>query len=120
VKVGVIGCGHVGSTAAFAMALRGTATEIVLVDADPDMARAQAEDIRHATSFGPPIRVRAGEVDALENAAVVVLACGVGQRPGESRLQLLGGTWRSSSRSSRRWCGTPGAPSCWSPPTRWT
>lgn len=89
-KVGVIGCGHVGSTAAFAMALRGTASEIVLVDVNPDFARAQAEDIRHATSFGPPVRVRAGDVDALENAAVIILACGVGQRPGESRLQLLG------------------------------
>ncbi len=31
-KVGIIGCGAVGSTAAYAMALQGTASEIVLLD----------------------------------------------------------------------------------------
>jgi L-lactate dehydrogenase len=31
----------------------------------------------------------AGDYPLLENAGVVVLACGVGQRPGETRLQLL-------------------------------
>jgi len=90
VKVGVVGCGHVGGTAAFAMALRGTASEVVLVDINPDLARAQAEDILHAASFGPPVRVRSGGYDQLSGAAAVVLACGVGQRPGESRLELLG------------------------------
>jgi L-lactate dehydrogenase len=88
--VGVVGCGHVGGTAAFAMALRGTASDIVLVDLNPDLAQAQAEDILHATPFGPTVRVRAGGAELLEGAAVVVLSCGVGQRPGESRLELLG------------------------------
>ena len=40
-KVGIIGCGAVGSTAAYAMALQGTASEIVLIDLNLKLARAQ-------------------------------------------------------------------------------
>src|SRR5512136_2635502 len=49
-KVGIVGCGFVGSSGAYVMAR---------------------------------------DYPLLENAGVVVLACGVGQRPGETRLQLL-------------------------------
>lgn len=88
-KVGIIGCGFVGSTAAYAMALSGTASELVLVDLNQSLARSQAEDILHATPFGSPVRIAAGDYQALAGASVVVLACGVGQRAGETRLQLL-------------------------------
>ena len=88
-KVGIVGCGFVGSTAAYAMTLNGAASEIVLVDLNANLARAQAEDILHATPFGAPVRIAAGDYPDLEGADLIVLACGVGQRPGESRLQLL-------------------------------
>jgi L-lactate dehydrogenase len=89
VKVGVVGCGNVGSTAAYAMALTGAASELILVDMNQDVARAQAEDILHATPFARPIRISAGDYPRLEDSGVIVLACGVGQRTGETRLQLL-------------------------------
>jgi len=89
-KVGIVGCGLVGSSAAYAMALQGACNELVLLDLNVKMARAQAEDILHATPFSTPVRICAGEYPELEGAEVVVLACGVGQRPGESRLELLG------------------------------
>ena len=88
-KVGSIGCGFVGSTAAYAMALSGVASELVLVDINPKLARAHAEDILHATPFGAAVRVTAGDYPRIEGAKVVVLACGVAQKPGENRLQLL-------------------------------
>lgn len=88
-KVGVVGTGLVGSSAAYALALDGVGRELVLVDANPKLAQAQAEDILHATPFAHPVRVRAGVYRDLEGAAVVVVAAGVGQRPGETRLQLL-------------------------------
>ena len=88
-KVGVIGCGFVGSTAAFSLAMRGAASELVLVDLVPQVARAHAEDILHATPFGSPVRVSGGDYPDLDGAGVVVLACGVNQQPGETRLQLL-------------------------------
>jgi len=88
-KVGIIGCGFVGSTAAYAMALSGVASELVLVDINPKLARAHAEDILHATPFGAAVRIAAGDYARIEGAKVVVLACGVAQKPGETRLQLL-------------------------------
>ena len=88
-KIGTIGCGFVGSSGVFAMALVGAATELVLVDIDSDLAFAHAEDILHAVPFGKPARITAGDYSKLKGARLVVLACGVGQKPGESRLQLL-------------------------------
>jgi L-lactate dehydrogenase len=71
------------------MALKGTVSEIVLVDLNKKLAQGQAEDILHATPFSHPMRVVAGDYPQLEGAGIVVLACGVGQRSGETRLQLL-------------------------------
>jgi L-lactate dehydrogenase len=71
------------------MALTGTVSEIVLVDLNKKLAQGQAEDILHATPFSHPVRVVAGDYPLLANAGIVVLACGVAQRPGETRLQLL-------------------------------
>ena len=88
-KIGIIGCGFVGSSSAFAIALVGAATELILVDLNADLAKAHAEDILHATPFSEPVRVAAGDYSTLKGAGLVVLACGVGQKPGESRLKLL-------------------------------
>lgn len=88
-KVGVVGCGFVGSSAAFAMALRGIASELALVDLNAALASAHAEDILHAIPFGMPVRVVAGGYSVLDGASAIILACGVGQMPGETRLQLL-------------------------------
>ncbi|MCR9149040.1 MAG: L-lactate dehydrogenase [Rhodobacteraceae bacterium] len=88
-KVGIVGAGMVGSAAGFALALTGGAREVVLLDRDAARARAEAEDISHAVPFGRTLRVRAGDWPELSGAGVVILACGVSQRPGESRLALL-------------------------------
>lgn len=89
-KIGVVGTGQVGSATAYAMALTGTATEIVLVDYNPALARAQAEDIAHAVPFASATRVTAGDYPDLAAAGIVIIAAGVPQEPGETRLDLLG------------------------------
>lgn len=88
-KVAIIGAGMVGSAAAYAMALRGAANDVVLVDRDAKMARAQAQDILHATPFAYSTKVRAGGYADIAEAGVVVLTAGVSQKPGETRLELL-------------------------------
>lgn len=88
-KVGIVGAGYVGSTAAYALVMRGVGREIVLVDNNASRAAAEADDIRHAVPFANPLQVRAGDYSQLAEARVVVLCAGVGQKPGESRLQLL-------------------------------
>ncbi|WBL33972.1 L-lactate dehydrogenase [Sinirhodobacter sp. HNIBRBA609] len=88
-KVGIVGAGMVGSAAGYALALRGGASEIVLIDHNEKLAIAQAEDIAHAVPFAHACVVRAGGYEELEGAGVVILAAGVAQKPGESRLSLL-------------------------------
>ncbi|MCL4150051.1 UNVERIFIED_CONTAM: hypothetical protein GTU68_007549 [Idotea baltica] len=88
-KVSVVGSGFVGSTAAYAMVMQGIGREIVLVDHDKARAVAEAADIAHAVPFANPLTIRAGEYSDLEDSCVVIIAAGVGQKPGETRLQLL-------------------------------
>ncbi|HEY1965600.1 MAG TPA: L-lactate dehydrogenase, partial [Acidobacteriaceae bacterium] len=88
-KVGVVGCGSVGSCAAYAIILGGLANEIVLIDLNIKLAQSQAEDLLHATPFVASARIVAGDYADLSGSQLVILACGVAQRPGETRLQLL-------------------------------
>ncbi|GEM48104.1 L-lactate dehydrogenase [Deinococcus cellulosilyticus] len=88
-KVGIVGTGFVGASAAYALTLRGSCTELVLVDINEKKALAEAEDIQHATPFTHPVRVTAGNYKDLADAKVVILTAGVNQKPGETRLQLL-------------------------------
>ncbi|HCL67593.1 MAG TPA: L-lactate dehydrogenase [Rhizobium sp.] len=88
-KVGIVGAGMVGSSAGYALAMMGIASEIVLVDLNQELAIAQAEDISHAVPFVSATTVSAGSYKNLEGARVVILAAGVGQKPGETRLELL-------------------------------
>jgi len=88
-KIGIVGCGMVGSASAFALVMRGVAREIVLVDLNQARAEAEANDIYHAVPFSHPLSVRAGDYADLKSAKVVVIAAGVAQKPGETRLQLL-------------------------------
>lgn len=88
-KIGIVGCGMVGSASAFALVMRGVGREVVLVDANAARAEAEANDIYHAVPFANPLTVRAGGYADLAGARVVVIAAGVAQRPGETRLHLL-------------------------------
>jgi L-lactate dehydrogenase len=88
-KVGVVGSGLVGSTAAYALVMQGIGREIVLLDKSLERAEAEAADIRHAVPFAYPLDVRAGTYRDLAACRVILLCAGVGQKPGESRLQLL-------------------------------
>ena len=88
-KIGIIGAGQVGASAAYAMMLNAVGNEIVLVDVNTKFAEAQATDIIHGVPFGNPIWVHAGDYADLTGAAVVVIAAGVAQKPGETRLELL-------------------------------
>jgi L-lactate dehydrogenase len=88
-KIGIVGCGMVGSTSAYALVMKGVGREIVLVDLNRRRAEAEANDIYHSVPFAHPLTVRAGDYADLAEARVVVIAGGVAQAPGETRLQLL-------------------------------
>lgn len=88
-KIGLVGSGMVGSACANACVLRGVGSQMVLIDQNRDLAQAQAEDILHATPFAKAMPVVAGDYADLEGSRVVMIAAGVNQKPGESRLDLL-------------------------------
>ena len=88
-KIGIVGTGMVGSTAAYAMVLRGVGREIVMVDINKKRAQAEADDIFHAVPFAHSLEVRSGDYPDLTGSRVVILASGVSMKPGETRLQLL-------------------------------
>jgi L-lactate dehydrogenase len=89
-KVGVVGAGFVGAATAYAMAIRGSASDVVILDVNKAKAEAEARDIAHATTFTHPVRVTSGDYADLAGARVVIMSAGVNQKPGETRLQLLG------------------------------
>lgn len=88
-KVGIIGAGLVGSTAAYALINQGIGREIILIDKNTDRAQAEANDLRHAVPFTHPLQIHSGDYQDLADAKIVVISAGVSQKPGESRLSLL-------------------------------
>ena len=88
-KIGIVGSGYVGSTAAYAMVMRGVGRNIVLVDLNKARSRAEADDIFHAVPFAHPIEISSGEYADLAGSRVVIFTAGTNQRPGETRLDLL-------------------------------
>lgn len=89
-KIGVVGAGLVGATAAFSCLMRGVGREIVLVDKAEERAAAEADDIMHAVPFSEPLTVRSGGYEDLSGARAVIIAAGVSQKPGQTRMDLLG------------------------------
>ena len=88
-RVGIVGSGFVGATAAYAMVMRGVGREIVLVDKNETRSRAEANDIYHAVPFANPLKVTAGNYADLKGSRAVIISAGVNQKVGESRLKLL-------------------------------
>ena len=89
-KCGVIGVGFVGATCAFTLATSGLFSELVLVDANHKKAEGEAADISHGIAFSQPCVVRAGGYDDLKECGLIVIAAGANQKPGETRIELLG------------------------------
>lgn len=88
-KVAVIGTGFVGSSSAFALMESGLFSEMILLDADQNRAEGEALDISHGLPFARPMKISAGTYDDLVDAAIIVITAGAGQKPGETRLDLV-------------------------------
>jgi L-lactate dehydrogenase len=88
-KVVIVGCGFVGASAAYTLALDLQVSEIVLIDDNPDKAKGHAMDISHGLPLIGTVKVRAGDYEDVKDAHVIIIAAGSGRKPGESRLDLL-------------------------------
>ena len=88
-KVAIIGCGFVGSASAFALMESGLFSEMVLIDVSHEKAEGEALDISHGLPFAKPMNIYAGDYTNISDAAIIVVTAGAGQKPGETRLDLV-------------------------------
>ncbi len=89
-RVAIIGCGHVGATSAYSLLMNGTVEELVLFDRDGEKLLGEVMDLQHAVPLARPVRIWAGDYEDTATADIVIIAAGVGSKPGETRLDLLG------------------------------
>jgi L-lactate dehydrogenase len=96
-KVGVVGAGAVGQACAFALVLRASAREIVLVDRVRERSTAVATDMRYGAPLSAPVAITDGDWEDLAGADVVLITAGVNEKTGgatdrddpRGRLKLL-------------------------------
>ena len=82
----------------FAMALRGSAREIVLVNRNRERAEGAVADLQYGAVLAPTVSLRAGAYEDLRGAAVVAITAGANEKKGGAtdrndpagRLRLLG------------------------------
>ena len=87
-KVAIIGAGFVGSSVAYALALRDIAREIVLIDVIQDKAVGEAKDIRHGIPNMGTVDLYAGSYSDCKDCDLIVITAGRNRRDGESRLDM--------------------------------
>jgi L-lactate dehydrogenase len=97
-KIGIIGAGKVGAACAYALVMRGTAREIVLVDRTRGRAKAVAIDMRYGAPLSPTVDIRDGDYQDIAGATLVMITAGINEKSGGAvdrddplgRLRLLG------------------------------
>ena len=90
-RVGIVGAGFVGATAAYALASSGVCDEIVLFDIVTDVAIAKSLDIAQASSHAnKSTTVKAAlKPEELKDCDVVVITAGVPRKSDMTRADLL-------------------------------
>lgn len=90
-KVVLIGTGMVGMSFAYALVNQGgICNELVLIDVNKERASGETMDLNHGLAFAKSnMRIYAGDYRDCKDADIVVIAAGVAQREGETRLDLL-------------------------------
>ena len=90
-KVVIIGCGNVGMSYAYALLNQRTyVNELYLIDLNEERVMGEVMDLNHCLAFSPSkIKIRVGKYSDCSDANLIVIAAGVNQKPGETRLELL-------------------------------
>lgn len=94
-KVVIIGAGRVGSHVALCLMFRHLVNEIVFLDVKREAAEAQVMDLEDlASGMGDSFNIHVGDYADCADAHFIVLTAGRSRRPGETRLDMLGGTMK--------------------------
>lgn len=87
-KITVLGAGNVGATIAYTLTLQGVCSDLVLLDINKPKAEGEAADIRQGRAFCPSVYVHAGDYADTKDSDIVVVAAGIGRKPGQTRIDL--------------------------------
>lgn len=88
-KVAIVGLGKVGVTTAYALLLRGLASELVLFSRDLKKAEGERADLEHGLPFYPQAQIVASaSYEDLAGTDLVIFTAGCAQKPGQTRLDL--------------------------------
>ncbi|WP_394281953.1 L-lactate dehydrogenase [Corynebacterium sp.] len=91
-KVVLIGAGDVGVAYAYALVNQGTVDHLAIIDIDEKKTEGNVMDLNHGVVWAPSAtKVTAGTYADCADASLVVICAGRGQRPGETRLELVEG-----------------------------
>ncbi len=90
-KVGIIGVGAVGATAAYTLSMTGSCHEIVLFDIAPGVAKGKAIDIGQASYYtqNGTIITAADTISDVKDCDIVVITAGVPRKSDMTRADLL-------------------------------
>ncbi len=89
-KAAIVGCGFVGSSIAFRLVQQGLFSELVLIDANRSKAEGEAMDLSHGLPYAASMDIYAGDYDAAADCGLMIVTAGANQKPGETRLDLIG------------------------------
>ncbi|MDU0968571.1 MAG: L-lactate dehydrogenase [Actinomycetaceae bacterium] len=92
-KISIVGAGAVGTALAYACVIKGVARDVVLYDIAKEKVEAEALDIAHGIQFTPVGSIiGSDDVESMRGSDMIVITAGPKQKPGQSRLELAGGT----------------------------
>jgi L-lactate dehydrogenase len=90
-RISIIGCGHVGTSCAYAILQHHLAREIVLIGDTEAHVHGEALDLQQAVPLGTPVKIFAGSYKDAAASAIVIMTVGVAAKFSGSRLDMLAG-----------------------------
>lgn len=87
-RIAIVGVGHVGATAAYALMLRALFRDIVLIDDNAALAEAEAADLSDANALARPARIWAGTYADAASARIAVITAGAVTHGKQTRLSV--------------------------------
>lgn len=87
-KVSIIGSGYVGASTAYALMLKDIAKEIVLIDLNKELSKAETYDIRHGLSGIGHTKITNGDYSNIKDSDLIVVTAGRNRLPNETRLDM--------------------------------
>lgn len=81
--------GWVGTSVAISLLHSGLVNELLVQDVHEELAKGEAMDLAHGSSFYPAANVRSATLAEMYDTDALVIAAGKGGTPGQTRLDLL-------------------------------